>query len=142
VRALLALLLFGGVGAIAVIHFQWRRGNHWPEANEEALARAVVGDGRRRMPSPVACYLVAGLLAAVALWPFYASDHDNQLVTLLVTFAIAGLFAARGLAGYSRRWREHFTAEPFTTRDRQYYSPLCLLFCIGYVALVFGEMKT
>jgi hypothetical protein len=52
------------------------------------------------------------------------------------SFVIAGIFMARGLAGYSRRWREHFTDEPFATRNRRYYSPLCLLLGLAYVALV------
>ncbi|MBV8394501.1 MAG: DUF3995 domain-containing protein [Alphaproteobacteria bacterium] len=140
-RALLALLLFVAVGAIAFIHFRWGRGSTWPEADEEQLARAVVGDGRRRMPSPLACYIVAALLALVALWPLYALDHAGELLTLQITFGIAGIFVARGLAGYSRRWREHFTAEPFATRDRRYYSPLCLLLGAAYAALVIGEIK-
>lgn len=140
-RTALALLLFAGVSAIAWVHFQWGRGSTWPEADEEALARAVVGDGRRRMPAPVFCFAVAFVLELVALWPLYALGHASELLTLQVTFVIAGAFVARGLAGFSRRWREHFTAEPFTTRDRKYYSPLCLLLGVAYVALVFGEMK-
>ena len=67
--ALMALLLTIGVGAIAVIHVMWGLGSHWPEASEEALARSVVGDGRRRMPPSWQCFLVALVLAVMALEP-------------------------------------------------------------------------
>jgi len=136
---LLAVLLFAGVGAIAALHALWGLGSHWPEANGEALARAVVGDGRRRMPSPPICFAVALLLFVVALWPLYAVAHLSDLFTLQGSFVIAGVFIGRGIAGYSRKWREYFTAQPFATRDKRYYSPLCLLLGVAYVALVAGE---
>ncbi|MBS0520213.1 MAG: DUF3995 domain-containing protein [Proteobacteria bacterium] len=139
---LLAILLSAGVGAIAAIHALWGLGSHWPEASEEALARSVVGDGRRRMPAAWLCFAVALVLAIIALWPLYAVTLASQTVALQGSFTIAGIFIARGLAGYSRRWREHFTDEPFVTRNRRYYSPLCLLLGVAYIALVSGEFGT
>jgi hypothetical protein len=139
--AALALLLFAGVGAIAVVHALWGMGSHWPEANEEALVRGVVGDGRRRMPPPWQCFAVAAVLALVALWPWYVLGRGSEPVVLTGTFAIAGVFVARGWAGYSPRWRGHFRDEPFATRDKRYYSPYCLLFGVGYLALLAGEME-
>ncbi len=139
---LLAVLLFVGVGAIAGLHVLWGLGNPWPQATGEALARSVVGDGRRRMPPPWLCFAVALVLAAVALWPLYVVSAASPLLGMQGCFAIAGVFVARGLAGYSRRWKEHFTAEPFATYNRRYYSPLCLLLGAGYVALVAGEFGT
>jgi hypothetical protein len=137
--ALLAFLLLVGVGAIAVLHFLWGLGSHWPEASEEALVRGMVGDGRRRMPPPWQCFVVAVLLAAMAVWPVYALGFASRQTALQGSFVIAGLFIARGLAGFSTRWREHFTDEPFATRNRRYYSPLCLLLGVAYIALVAGE---
>ncbi|SJZ76810.1 Protein of unknown function [Enhydrobacter aerosaccus] len=139
--ALLAFLLLLGVGAIAALHLLWGLGSHWPEASEEALARSVVGDGRRRMPPPWLCFAVAFVLAVVALWPVYALGLASVTVASQGSFAIAGVFIARGLAGYSRPWREHFTDEPFATRNRRYYSPLCLLLGVAYIALVSGELS-
>jgi hypothetical protein len=52
---------------------------------------------------------------------------------------IAGTFVARGIAGYTPRWREYFYDQPFTTRDRRYYSPLCLLLGMGYAAFASGH---
>ena len=138
--ALMALLLTIGVGAVAVIHAIWGLGSHWPEVSEEALARSVVGDGRRRMPQPWQCFLVAFGLAAMALWPWYVLGRIHDNVVLAGTYSIAGIFMARGIAGFSARWRTHFTTEPFATRNRKYYSPYCLLLGVGYITLVAGEL--
>ncbi len=140
-NAVLALLLFVGVGSIAVVHALWGLGSHWPDANEEALARGVVGDGRRRMPPPWQCFAVAALLAAVALWPWYMLGRGSEEIVWAGTFAIAGSFVARCWAGYSPRWRNHFYDEPFARRDRRYYSPYSLLLGVGYLALLAGEME-
>ena len=137
---LLALLLTLGVGAVAVVHALWGLGSHWPEANEEALARSVVGDGRRRMPPAWQCFAVALVLAAMALWPWYALGRMTEPRVLAGTYVIAGIFVARCVAGYSMRWKSHFTVEPFVTRNRKYYSPFCLLMGVGYIALAAGEL--
>ena len=138
--ALLALLLTIGVGVVAVMHAIWGLGSHWPEASEEALARSVVGDGRRRMPPPWQCLVVAFALVLMALWPWYVIGRIHEPVVLAGTYAIAGVFVARGIAGFSARWKTHFTIEPFATRNRKYYSPYCLLLGVGYIALVAGEL--
>ena len=138
---LFACLLFVGVGVLAVIHAMWGLGYSWPEANEQALVRAVVGDGRRYMPAPWQCYAVAVVLALVALWPFVMLGRDEETWVQSVTFIIAGVFVARGVAGYTVTWRSHFRDEPFATRNRRYYSPYCLLMGIGYLSLLAGEME-
>lgn len=138
---LFAFLLFVGVGAVAVIHALWGLGSTWPEATGEALARSVVGDGRRRMPPAWQCFAMAAVLAVVALWPFVMLGRDEEPWVLAITFVIGGVFMVRGLAGYSPRWRGHFRDEPFTTRDKRYYSPYCLLMGVGYLALLAGEME-
>lgn len=140
-NAVLAVLLFVGVGAIAVVHALWGLGSTWPESNEEALARGVVGDGRKRMPPPWQCFAVAALLALVALWPWYVLGRSSEPAVLTGTFAIAGAFVARGWAGYSPRWRSHFYDEPFARRDKRYYSPYSLLLGVSYLALLAGEME-
>ena len=139
--AVLAFLLFVGVGAIAVVHALWGLGSTWPEANQEALARGVVGDGRKRMPPSWQCFAVAALLAVVALWPWYVLGRSQEPAVLTGTFAIAGAFVARGWAGYSPRWRSHFYDEPFARRDKRYYSPYSLLLGVSYLALLAGEME-
>ena len=139
-RMLLAILLFAVVFALSSVHFLWSRGSHWPEESEAALARAVIGNGRRRMPSRFACLAVSVVLALVALWPLCVVGHATELPVRQVSMVIAGTFAARGIAGYTPRWREYFYDEPFTTRDRRYYSPLCLLLGVGYAVFVSGQL--
>ena len=140
-NAVLAFLLFVGVGAIAVVHVLWGLGSSWPEATHEALARGVVGDGRRRMPPPGQCFAVAAVLTVVALWPWYVLGRGSEPAVMTGTFAIAGAFVARGWAGYSPRWRSHFNDEPFAARDKRYYAPYSLLLGVGYVALLAGELE-
>jgi Protein of unknown function (DUF3995) len=131
VTVLFAFLLFVGVGVLAVIHAMWGLGYNWPEASEEALARSVVGDGRRHMPPAWQCYAVAAVMLG----------RDEEAWVQSVTFIIAGVFVARGVAGYTVTWRGHFRDEPFATRNRRYYSPYCLLMGIGYLSLLAGEME-
>ena len=93
------------------------------------------------MPPAWQCFAVAALLALAALWPFLMLGRGEVPVVLAGSFAIGGLFIARGFAGYSPRWRGRFRDEPFATRDRRYYSPFCLLMGVGYLALLAGEME-
>ena len=139
-RVTLAFLLFAVVFALSLIHFRWSRGSHWPEESEAALARSVVGDGRRRMPSRIACLAVSSVLALVALWPLCVVDRASELAIRQVSMVIAGTFVARGIAGYTVRWRQHFYDEPFASRDKRYYSPLCLVLGLGYAAFASGDL--
>jgi hypothetical protein len=141
VTIVLALLLLVGVGAVAVVHALWGLGSTWPEANAEALARSVVGDGRRRMPPAWQCFAVAAILVVVALWPFVMLGHIEIPLVMAGSFVVGGLFIVRGFAGFSPRWRSHFHDEPFATRDRRYYSPFCMLMGVGYLALLAEEME-
>ena len=121
---------------IAALHAYWGTGGTWPERNAADLARAVVGDGRTRMPPPWSCFAVAALLLVVAAWPWamlLAPDSEPALVFGIVAAAI---FFVRGSAGYSPRWRQRFSTEPFATRDMRFYSPLCLALATGMMALL------
>ena len=61
----LALGLSTVLVLIAALHAYWGMGGTWPEHNAADLARAVVGDGRTRMPPPWSCFAVAVLLLMV-----------------------------------------------------------------------------
>ena len=84
---------------------------------------------------------IAFFIAFVALWAFLLRGGDEEPWVQSVTFIIAGVFVARGVAGYTPTWRMHFRDEPFATRNRRYYSPYCLLMGVGYLALLAGEME-
>jgi hypothetical protein len=121
---------------IAVLHAYWGLGGTWPERNAADLARAVVGDGRTRMPPPWACFAGAALLLVVAAWPWAMLAAPDSEPVLIVGIVLAAIFFVRGSAGYSPRWRQRFSTEPFATRDMRFYSPLCLALATGMMALL------
>jgi hypothetical protein len=137
---ILTILLSLVLAAISALHAYWGLGGLWPERTESDLAHAVIGDGRSRMPHPVACFLVAALLAAVAAWPWLILMRPKNEIVLPGGAAIAAVFFLRGLAGYSLRWRARHGAEPFATRDMTFYSPLCLALAVAFVALMIKAM--
>jgi hypothetical protein len=134
----LAVALFAVLLGLALLHLQWSRGSYWPAASEEALARSAVGDGRRRMPGQIPCLAVAALLLAVALWPLVAVSVGPEAWTQRVSVVIAGIFVARGVGGFTPRWRAFFYDEPFTILDRRYYSPFCIVLGLAFAALASG----
>jgi len=115
-------------------------GGLWPEKSAADLARAVVGDGRTRMPAPAACYAVAAALVVVAAWPWLILTHPENVVVIVGAVVIAGIFFVRGSAGYSPRWRSIHHAEPFATRDARFYSPFCMVLAMGFMALLAQEI--
>ena len=129
------------LAVLAAAHAWWATGGIWPSASEPALARAVIGDGRQRMPPPWQCAAVAAVLAVVAAWPWVIVAWPDSPVVLIGSIVIGAVFFIRGSAGYSPRWRGHFTAEPFRTRDFYLYSPLCLALGVGFIALLTREMR-
>jgi len=126
---------------IAAAHAWWAFGRIWPAASEAALARAVIGDGRVRMPPPWQCAAAAGALVVVAAWPWVIVARPDSQLVLIGSVVIGAVFFIRGSAGYSPRWRGHFTAEPFRTRDFYLYSPFCLALGVGFIALLTREMR-
>jgi hypothetical protein len=137
---LLALLLSLALLAIAALHAWWGLGGVWPEESEADLARAVVGDGRSRMPPPWQCHAVAATLVVVAAWPWVILVWPASDFVLVVGVVVAAIFFLRGLAGYSPRWRAHFPVQPFATRDARLYSPACMVLATGFMALLAQEM--
>lgn len=136
----LAVLLSLILLAIAGLHAYWGSGGLWPEKSEAELARAVVGDGRSRMPPAWAAYAVAIALTVVAVWPWLIVTRPQNVVVIVGAVVIAGVFFVRGSAGYSPRWRARFRVEPFATRDARFYSPLCMVIATGFMALLAQEM--
>jgi hypothetical protein len=132
----LAAGLTAGFGAIAALHIYWGLGGIWPARTAAGLARAVIGDGRTRMPPPWSCFGVAILLLIVAAWPWAMLADPHSQPVIVIGIVIAAIFFVRGSAGYSPRWRARFRAEPFATWDVQLYSPLCMILAAGLMALL------
>jgi hypothetical protein len=126
---------------LAAAHAWWALGRIWPAASEAGLARAVIGDGRVRMPPPWQCAAVAAALAIVAAWPWAILAWPASPLVLIGSIVIGAIFFIRGSAGYSPRWRGRFTAEPFRTRDFYLYSPLCLALGVAFIKLLTREMQ-
>jgi len=125
---------------IAALHAYWGTGGTWPERNAADLARAVVGDGRTRMPPPWSCFIVAALLLVVAAWPWAMLAVPDSQPVMVFGIVAAAIFFVRGSAGYSPRWRQRFSTEPFATRDMRFYSPLCMALATGMMALLARSM--
>jgi hypothetical protein len=79
-------------------------------------------------------------LVAAAVWPLCVLDSATETTNRQVSIAIAAIFLARGIAGYTPTWRRRFYDEPFTTFDKRYYSPLCILLGLGFVAVASGDV--
>src|SRR5438270_14027111 len=97
---------------IAAAHAWWAFGRIWPAASEAALARAVIGDGRVRMPPPWQCAAVSGALEIVAAWPWVIVAWPDSPVVLIGSIVIGAVFFIPVPVGYSPRWRGRFRAEP------------------------------
>jgi hypothetical protein len=139
---LFAIVLTLVLGTIAGLHAYWGLGGLWPAKGDEALlARTVIGDGRTRMPPPWQCFLVAALLAVMAIWPWLVMAMPERGFVVAGAIAMAGGFFARCMAAYSPRWRGHFTAEPFATNDKRLYGPICLVLAVGFVVILEQEMN-
>jgi hypothetical protein len=129
------------VALLAAAHAWWAVGGIWPAASEPDLARAVIGDGRIRMPPPWQCAAVAIALLFVAAWPWAILAWPASPLVLIVSIVIGAIFFIRGSAGYSPRWRGKFSTEPFRTRDFYVYSPLCLALGVAFIKLLTREMQ-
>jgi hypothetical protein len=128
------------LAVLAAAHAWWATGRVWPAASAPELARAVIGDGRSRMPPPWQCAAVALVLLAVAIWPWVIVTWPDESIVLIGSIVIGAVFFLRGTAGYSPRWRARCKDKTFRTRDFYLYSPLCLALGVGFIALLTREM--
>jgi hypothetical protein len=139
---LVALALAAIIWGLAALHAYWGQGGLWPEENETALARTVVGaPGVSKMPSEASCFIVAFVLFLAGCWPLavYLGVLPSPLPSELNVFAgygLAAVFLARGAAAYAPAWRQRFPEEPFATNDRRLYGPLCLLIGLAFAFLL------
>ena len=83
---------------LAAAHAWWALGRIWPAASEPDLARAVIGDGRVRMPPPWQCAAVAAALAFVAAWPWAILAWPASPLVLIGSIVIGAIFFIRGSA--------------------------------------------
>ncbi|KCZ94192.1 DUF3995 domain-containing protein [Hyphomonas johnsonii] len=139
----LSLFLAALLAVIGLVHLAWAFGSTFPYANEQALARAVVGRrGITRMPSMAASAFVAACLLGAAVWALML----GRVVVLPVStwlllpggLALSGIFLFRGIIGVMPAFERALPEQPFLSLNRRIYSPLCVLIGIGFLGLVFA----
>jgi hypothetical protein len=135
---LISSFMFIPLLAVSFAHLLWSFGQTWPIRDEKLLAQTVVGfEGVERMPPRLASLMVAVATLAAGIIALALADHDGGGASLtLLGFALAVIFLARGVAGYTSWWVSK-TPEPiFRLNDRRVYSPLCLFLGAGFLVLV------
>ena len=117
--------------AINVLHMAWGRGSTWPYPDLDTLADEVVG--RPVVPSPAACYGVAGLLGAAAVLvvtPPVVVPRLQALGQAGVT-AVLGTRATLGFLGRTDLVSSGSASATFRRNDRRRFSPLCAVLAIA-----------
>jgi hypothetical protein len=137
---LFSSFMFIALLAVSMAHFLWAFGLTWPirNGNEKLLAQTVVGfKDIERMPPRPASFVVAVATLTAGVFALALADHDSGgLLLNLAGLALAAVFLARGIIGYTPWWAA-LTPEPiFRLNDRRVYSPLCLFVGIGFLVLV------
>jgi hypothetical protein len=124
-------LTAGALAAIAGLHVAWGRGSPFPFADRDQLADAVIG--ARRVPSPAACYVVAGALGTAAALVEGAPPLPPELrrVGLLGVAGVLGLRGALGLVGRTDLVSSGSDSPRFRRLDRRLYAPLCVALALG-----------
>ena len=132
----IASLLFIPILAVAFAHLLWAFGGKWPMQNREMLARTVIGiAGVTRMP-PFAYTFVYALAAfAAGIVALSLSDAAVGITSQVIGAVLAVLLLARGIAGYTPKWRAWRSEQPFSAMDRKYYSPLAIYLGLGFFIL-------
>lgn len=134
-----ASFMFIGLFAVSIAHLMWAFGRTWPIRDEKLLAQTVVGfRDVERMPPRLASLAVSVATFAAGCFALALADHDSGGWQLnLVGFALAAVFLARGILGYTPWWAS-MTPEPnFRLNDIRVYSPLCLFLGIGFLVLIY-----
>ncbi|MFC4425313.1 DUF3995 domain-containing protein [Deinococcus navajonensis] len=121
---LVALVLVG----LALLHLAWGLGAVWPGRDPLDLAGKVVGTlDPGRMPSSVACFIVAaGLAGSAVSLTLLPVLGDRWPVLRALGFAVGAVFLMRGVLGYLLP-RLSRTGLAFDRLNRLIYSPLCLV---------------
>lgn len=134
----IASMMFIALFAVSLAHFLWSIGRTWPIRDEKLLAQTVVGfKDIERMPPRLASLAVSIATLAAGIFALALADHDSGGIWLnLGGFALAAVFLARGVLGFTAWWAQKTPEPNFRLNDRRVYSPLCLALGLGFIALV------
>jgi hypothetical protein len=124
---------------IAGLHVAWGRGSSFPFASTADLTDAVVGNDV--VPSPGACYAVAGLLTVAAAASAGVPSSRSRLRRLTVV-GVAATLATRagfGFAGRTDALVPGSESVRFRRNDRRVMAPLCAALATGALLSLRGH---
>ncbi len=133
----LALILAAG----AVLYLLWAAGVTFPFANEQALARSLIGRrGITRLPSRRSFVFIALLLLVAAMFAFLLGGFSESVPRSKPFLAPVGIllaivFLGRGIAGVLPAFERAAPEQPYLSLNRRIYSPLCTLIGAGFLFL-------
>lgn len=133
----LALLL----AATGVLYLLWAAGLTFPFANEQALARSLIGRrGITQIPSRRAFVYVGMLFFAAAIVAFLLGGFSESVPRSKPYLLPAGLlmtvvFLGRGIAGVLPAFERAAPEQPYLSLNRRLYSPLCMLAGFAFLFL-------
>jgi len=145
IAQILSPILVSVLVIVGGLYTLWAFGSHFPCANEQALARAVIGRrGITRMPSLRSCLLNAFWLFAAAILAAWLGgyftlplpDFPRKVLMALMGFAAGIAFLGRGIIGVLPAFERATPELPFLTLNRRVYSPLSFLVGLGFILLV------
>jgi fatty acid desaturase len=132
-----ASILFLCLITVSLAHFVWGFGGTWPIRDHKLLAATVIGrEGVDKVPRLASLGVAILVLIAAAIGASLGDADSGGMPLTLVGLALALLFGARGLLGYTAGWRRRYPREPFAALDRKFYSPLCLVVAVCFLVLV------
>jgi Protein of unknown function (DUF3995) len=143
--ALIALLVFVTLAAIALLHLAWGLGSAFPCRDRKRLAQTVIGRrGEAGMPPNSSSLLVAAAIFLAALWPLMMQGRILTSVPIVLrgvgAMVLTAVFLSRGIVGLTPWFRSLLPEEPFVTLNRKYYSPLCIALGLCYLLILIGKL--
>jgi hypothetical protein len=137
VGEILALILL----ATSILYLLWAAGFTFPFANEQALARSLIGRrGITRIPSRLSLLYMAFLMLASATAAYMLGGFSEAVPQSKPFLAPVGLllglgFLGRGIAGVLPAFERAAPEQPYLSLNRRIYSPACALVGIAFLFL-------
>ncbi|MFN4024213.1 MAG: DUF3995 domain-containing protein [Hyphomonas sp.] len=139
--SLLGTLLATLLGGLGLLHLVWAAGLSFPFANQQALARSVVGRrGITQLPSRAAVCFLGVLLLLAAAASFLLGHHGwmstaTKLIMLPVGLFLSAIFLLRGIVAILPAFERAAPEQPYLSLNRRIYSPLSVLIGFSFLAL-------
>lgn len=145
--ALVSILIFVVLGAVAFIHVLWGFGMTWPAQDGQTLSDMVVGTKDAAfMPGLLLTLIVAAGIAMAGVFALWGGGVISLwLPTWMRTASLAvlaAIFLVRGAVTYLPFGPLADTVEPFRTLDYRYFAPLILAIGLGYLMLLGSVLGT